>query len=122
MKPSPRRVAIVAAALAATLCAARPGRTGHEFPFYASYYPQEITLSVLAPAAAPPKFAVGALHAYLGANPFADRPVPSTIASAESLAAFVLVTVNPAARFPGDAGARCLAARTVAEALVTGPG
>ncbi len=122
MKPSPRRVAIVAAALAATLCAASPGRAGHEFPFYASYYPQEITLSVLAPAAAPPKFAVGALHAYLGANPFADRPVPSTIASAESLAAFVLVTVNPAARFPGDAGARCLAARTVAEALVTGPG
>ncbi len=122
MKPGTRRVAIVAAALAVTLIAASFGHAGHEFPFYASYYPQEITLSVLPPPAASPKFAVGAVHAYLGVDPFAGRPTPSTVALAESLAAYVLVTLNPAARFPGDAGARCLAARSVAEALVTGPG
>lgn len=122
MKPSPRRVAILAVALVAALSPTRPGRAGHEFPFYASFYPQEITLSVLAPAAAPAKFAVGALHAYLGVDPFAGRPVPSTVAPAESLAAYVIVTLNPAARFPGDAGGRCLAARAVAEALATAPG
>src|SRR5262245_21233454 len=122
MTPRPRRVALVAAGLAVTLFAANPGGAGHEFPFYASYYPQEITLSVLPPAAAPPKFAVGALHAYLGADPFAGRPVPSTIASAESLAAYVLVTLNPATRLPGDASARCLATRSVAEALGAAPG
>jgi hypothetical protein len=122
MMPSPRGVAILAAALVAVLSPARPGRAGHEFPFYASFYPQEITLSVLAPAAAPAKFAVGSLHAYLGVDPFAGRPAPSTVAPAESLGAYVIVTLNPAARLPGDAGARCLAARAVAEALTTTPG
>ena len=52
---------------------------------------------MLAPAAAPPKFAVGALHAYLGADPFAGRPRPSTVGTGESLAAYVIVTLNPAA-------------------------
>ena len=34
----------------------------------------------------------------------------------------MVVTLNPAARLPGDAGRRCLAARAVAEALATAPG
>ena len=122
MRARRHRVACLVATLAACLFATLPARAGHEFPFYASYYPQEITLSVLAPAAAPPKFAVGALHAYLGVDPFAGRPRPSTVGTAESLAAYVIVTLNPVARLAGDAGARCLAARSVAEALATAPG
>jgi hypothetical protein len=122
MKPSPRRVALFAAILAAWLLPTSPARAGHEFPFYASYYPQEITLSVLSPAVAPAKFAVGSLHAYLGADPFAGRPVPATVLRVDSLAALVTITLNPVSRFPGDPARRCVAARSVADALRAAPG
>jgi hypothetical protein len=79
MKPRPRRVAILAVALAAWLWPILPARSGHEFPFYPSYYPQEITLSVLGGAVAPAKLADGSLHAYLGADPFVGRAVPPTV-------------------------------------------
>jgi hypothetical protein len=121
MRSRLRRAAVLAVPLLAAL-SPTSGRAGHEFPFYASYYPQEITLSVLPPAAASPKFAVGAVHAYLGGDPFAGRPAPATIAAVESLAAYVTVTLNPAARFPGDGGARCDAVRSVTEGLAAAPG
>ena len=76
MRPSLRRVAFVATALAVWLCPSLPAHAGHEFPFYPSYYPQEITLSVLAPAAAPAKIADGSLHAYLGRRSLRRRPGP----------------------------------------------
>ena len=122
MRPRRRRVAILATALAAWLSPTLPARSGHEFPFYPSYYPQEITLSVLSPTEAPAKLADGSLHAYLGADPFAGSPVPPTVARAESLAAYVVIALNPAARFPGDTGRRCAAARAVGEALTAIPG
>ena len=78
MRSRLRRAAVLAAPLVAAL-SPTSGRAGHEFPFYASYYPQEITLSVLPPAATSPKFAVGAVHAYVGGDPFAGRPAPSLI-------------------------------------------
>ena len=75
MKPSPRRVAILAAALAAVLCSALvPAAPATSSPSTPPTIPQEITLSVLAPAAAPAKFAVGSLHAYLGADPLRGPP------------------------------------------------
>jgi hypothetical protein len=117
MRPSPNRVVLLAAAMAAWLFPASPARAGHEFPFYPSYYPQEITLSVLAPDAAPAKLADGSLHAYLGVDPFAGRAAPPTVARVESLRAYVVVTLNPASQFTGDTGRRCLAARAVAENL-----
>ncbi len=122
MRPSPRRAAFLATALAVWLYPTLPARAGHEFPFYPSYYPQEITLSVLSQAAVPAKLADGSLHAYLGADPFAGSPVPPTVARAESLAAYVVIALNPTARFPGDPGRRCAAARAVAEALTAAPG
>ena len=121
MKPSPRRVAILAAALGASLWPILQARSGHEFPFYPSYYPQEITLSALGGAAVPAKLADGSLHAYLG-DPFVGSVVPPTVARVESLGAYVVITLNPAARLPGDAGHRCVAARAVAEALAAAPG
>jgi hypothetical protein len=122
MRPGRRHVAILATALAAWLSPTLPARSGHEFPVSPSYYPQEITLSVLSPAEVPGKLADGSLHAYLGANPFGGSSVPPTVARVESLAAYVLITLNPAARFPGDAGRRCIAARAVGEALAATPG
>src|SRR5262245_56338684 len=117
-----RRVGILAAALVVWLVPTLPTRAGHEFPFYPSYYPQEITLSVLRPAEVPAKLADGSLHAYLGADPFAGRPIPPSITRVESLGAYVVVHLNPASRFPGDAGRRCVAARAVAEGLAAPSG
>jgi hypothetical protein len=122
MRPSLPRVALLAAMLAASLYPASPARAGHEFPFYPSYYPQEITLSVVAPDAAPAKFADGSLHAYAGADPFAGRPLPPAVTRAESLGSYVVVTLNAASHFSGDAGRRCLAARAVAGSLQAAPG
>ena len=70
----------------------------------------------------PAKIADGSLHAYLGDDPYAGGLAPATVARAESLAAYVVVALNPAARLPGDAGRRCAAARAVAEALAAVPG
>jgi hypothetical protein len=113
----------VAGALAAWLCLTPPAHSGHEFPFYPSYYPQEITFSVVAPDAVPAKMADGSLHAYVGADPFAGRTAPPTVGRAESLGAYVVVTLNNAAsQLPTDAGRRCRAARAVAESLRATPG
>ncbi len=122
MRPSPRRVAFLATALAAWLLPSFPAGAGHEFPFYPSYYPQEITLSVLSRAGAPAKLADGSLHAYLGADPYAGGLVPPTVARVESLAAYVVIALNPTARLASDAGRRCAAARAVGEALAAIPG
>ena len=121
MRSRSPRVALLVAALAASLYPATPAHAGHEFPFYPSYYPQEITLSVLAPDAAPAKLADGSLHAYLGVDPFAGRAVPSTVTRAESLGAYVVVTLNAPSGTPGDPGRRCLAARAVADGLQSTP-
>jgi hypothetical protein len=117
MRPSPCRVAFLATALAVWFHLTFPAGAGHEFPFYPSYYPQEITVSVLNRAGVPAKFADGSLHAYLGADPYAGSVAPPSVARAESLAAYVVVALNPAARLPGDAGRRCAAARAVGAAL-----
>ena len=77
----------------------RPARAGHEFPFYASYYPQEITLSVSRPGRRRPEVRRRVASRLPRRDPFtpAARLRPPWRA-AESLAAYVLVTLNPAAR------------------------
>src|SRR5262249_7458580 len=77
---------------------------------------------VLAPDAALAKLADGSLHAYVGVDPFAGRAVPPVVTRAESLGAYVVVTLNGASRLAGDPARRCLAARVVADNLPAGPG
>jgi hypothetical protein len=99
-----------------------PARAGHEFPFYPSYYPQEITLETIAPAVAATRLTDGTLHAYAGADPYPGRPVPANVTPVESLGAYVVVTPNPAAPFFADRGRRCAVARAASDALLSGPG
>jgi hypothetical protein len=113
---------VLAVLLAAGALAPPPAPAGHEFPFYPSYYPQEITVTVLPPAAAAPKLGDASLLAYVGGDPFAGAPVPPTVTHAESLGAYVVVTLNPAAPWFPDAGRRCRAARAVAARLALRPG
>jgi hypothetical protein len=59
---------------------------GHEFPFYPSFYPQEITVEALDAASAAQRLADGTLHAYAGGG-IADSDKTAAVAS---LGAYVL--------------------------------
>lgn len=117
-----RRVCRVLAAVALATAAgtAVPLEAGHEFPFYPSYYPQEITVAPLAPGQAAARLADGSLHAYAGADPFRSGTTPPGVARVESLGAYILVRLNPAAARFGEPAWRCGAARTVADGLAWG--
>lgn len=82
-------------------------RAGHEFPFYPSFYPQEIRIAVLAPQAAGEALARHRLHAYVGGSPrFAAAPPPH-LDHVRSLASFIVVTVNPRSAAGRTPAARC---------------
>jgi hypothetical protein len=61
---------------------------GHEFPFYPSFYPQEITIEALDAPSAAQRLAEGTLHVYAGSLG-AD---PAKTLAVESLGALVVAT------------------------------
>ena len=119
-----RPFATLASALVALAILAAPARAGHELPFYPGYYPQEIRLETLTPAAAVPLLRRSTLHAYVGADPFGGGRLPANVSAVESLAGYVVGT--PGAAPPGADGpaARCAGAlaatRAVGAARVAG--
>jgi hypothetical protein len=86
---------------------AAPARAGHELPFYPGYYPQEIRIEALSPAAAVPLLRNGTLHAFVGGDPFAGARLPAHVTSVDSLGGYLVARFNPAL---ADAPARCAAA------------
>jgi hypothetical protein len=98
----------------ALVAGAAPALAGHELPFYPGYYPQEIRIEAVAPAAAVPLLRNGTLHAYVGGDPFAGGRLPAHVASVDSLGGYVVARVNPAV--PG-AEARCAAASRAGKSL-----
>ncbi|MGH8224378.1 MAG: hypothetical protein ACREQZ_15530 [Woeseiaceae bacterium] len=80
-------------------------QAGHEFPFYPSFYPQEITVEALDAHAAAQRLAQGTLHAYAGALDAAKT------GSVASLGGYVVAT------FERDG---CAAARGMQDALGKG--
>jgi hypothetical protein len=91
---------------------------GHEIPYYPSFYPQEITLSVAEPAAALRLFAAkNPIHAYVGGLPTPKGA--AELAWVESLRGFAVLTFNPASRAFAEAHNRCAAAARLAPALAT---
>jgi hypothetical protein len=115
-RPTARRLrSLVVVGLLLIVGGASASYGGHEMPFYPAYYPQEITLETLAPAAAPARFAKNTLHGYLGADPWAGRSAPGGVSPVESLGGWVVVTLNPARA--GDREARCATARRVVTGL-----
>ncbi len=108
--------------LASCLLWAVPSGAGHELPFYPSYYPQEIRIETLAPAAAVPLLKSGAIHAYVGADLFAGGRVPADVKLVESLGGYVVMTFNPASPAAAGRESRCAAARRTAKGLGTAPG
>jgi len=109
---APRGLAVLACV--AVLLASASARAGHEIPFYPSFYPQEITVTLVAPAAAPRQLERNALHAYIG--PLGSVK-PAHTAWIESLRSFVLVRFNPASPAWADSARRCAAAARLLAAL-----
>lgn len=114
-----RRAGGLAALLVLVVLVVRPGQAGHELSFYPSFYPQEIKLSVLAPAAAARLLEKKSLHAYTGPDPFGPGATPAHIMSASSLGAYVVLTFERAAGAYADVAARCSGAGRVLRALAT---
>jgi len=100
---------------------AAPAGAGHELPFYPGYYPQEIRLETLPPAAAAPRLKSGTLHAYIGADPFAGGRAPADLKPVESLAGYVVMTFNPTSPAAASRESRCEAARRTAKGLGSAP-
>ncbi len=108
--------------LALGLAFAMPAEAGHELPYYPGYYPQEIRLQTLPPAAAAPLLKSGALHAYLGADPFAGGRAPVDMKPIESLGGYVVLTFNPSSPAAASRESRCAAALTAARSFAPLPG
>jgi hypothetical protein len=98
----------------ALVAGAAPALAGHELPFYPGYYPQEIRIEAVSPAAAAPRLRNGTLHAYVGADPFAGGRLPIHVSSVDSLGGYLIARFNPAV--PG-AEARCAAAFRAGKSL-----
>jgi hypothetical protein len=92
---------------------------GHEIPFYPSFYPQEIKLMVVEPAAASRSIEKNAIHAYVGPL---GGPKPAHAAWVESLRSFVVLTLNRANPALAHSAGRCAAANHLLPALATSSG
>jgi hypothetical protein len=74
---------------------ATPAECGHEMPIYPSFYPAEITVETVDPAAAARRLPTGELHAFVGAEPSFNGPPAKALATVASLGDFVTVSVDP---------------------------
>ncbi|MEE9148413.1 MAG: hypothetical protein V3U27_13540, partial [Candidatus Tectomicrobia bacterium] len=93
---------------------------GHGVVYYPSFYPQEIRLEAMDPAAAGASLQNNSLHAYIGATPRFTGTVPDHLKSAESLDAFLVLTFNPASAAFKQVESRCATAHGVLAALGEG--
>ena len=109
--------AVGVALSAALVCAWGQSGAGHSVGHYPSYYPDEIRIEAVDPAAAGKGLADATLHAYVGAVPdFAD-PVSVHVKSAKSLGSFLVLSFNTTSARFASAQDRCAAARGILAAL-----
>ena len=109
----------VAASLAVA-AAFWPARAGHEAPLYPSYYPQEIRIEPVAPAAAARLLGDARIHAYVGREADFGGPTPESIRSVQSLASYVVVRIDPDSAAVKHAGGACAVAGAVIGGLDAG--
>lgn len=110
-----RKTAIIGALLVAWAAVpTSPTRAGHEFPYYPSYYPQEIRLETVTPLAAARLLQRGALHAFIGEDPYRGTKAPVDLGHVESLGSYVVVMLDGPSVVHADRNTRCaLADRTL---------
>jgi hypothetical protein len=95
------------------LVAGGQGVAGHQVGHYPSYYPDEIRIDVIDPAAAAKALSDETLHAYVGAAPAFAGPLPEHVKSVRSLGSFLVLSFNTTSAHYVSAGARCAAAESV---------
>jgi hypothetical protein len=118
ISPMPRRVR-AGFMLGAGLGLAAAAHAGHEFPFYPSFYPQEITVEALDAQAAAQRLAAGTLHAYAGSD--LSAPVdPAKIGTVTALGGYVVATLDRRVPALADRDRRCAAAHGLKGALGEG--
>lgn len=114
----------IAGVLVAVIFTQRTAQAGHESPFYPSFYPQEIRIETLDPAAAAAGWPKARVHAYVGDDLFDGGPVPANAAAAESLRSYLVLTFDAVsgryAAVSSDAQTRCAAAGRALRALAPG--
>ncbi len=81
--------------LVAGLALVGAAHAGHEFPFYPSFYPQEITVEALDARAAAQRLVKGTLHAYAGRE-MAASANPPQIGAVSSLGGYVIANLERA--------------------------
>ncbi|MFQ5995689.1 MAG: hypothetical protein ACE5K1_11415 [Acidiferrobacterales bacterium] len=104
--------------LAISLAIVTATYSGHEFPIYPSYYPQEIRIEPVDPTSAGRLLAGAEIHAYVGAEPaFAGTP-PESVSYTESLGSFVVLSLNRSSPSVSKSDVGCQIAYAMMEGLV----
>jgi hypothetical protein len=104
--------------------AQRTAQAGHESPFYPSFYPHEIRIETLEPAAAAAGWPKARVHAYVADDLFAGGLVPADATAVESLHSYLLLTFDADfgryTAVSSNAQTRCEAAGQTLRALAPG--
>jgi hypothetical protein len=103
-------------AVAAIVLSGRGG-AGHSVGHFPSYYPDEIRIDAIEPEAAAAGLADKTLHAYVGTAPKLAEPVPAHVRSVKSLAALLVLSLDPSSKRFVSAEERCRVARGVMAGL-----
>lgn len=90
---------------------------GHSIGHYPSYYPDEIRIDAMDPAAAGKGLVDNTLHAYVGAVPTFAGPVPGHVKAMTSLGSFLVLSLDTASARFTSAEDRCAAVRGILAAL-----
>jgi hypothetical protein len=93
------------------------GGAGHSVAHFPSFYPDEIRILAIDPAAAAKGLSQSTLHAYIGGAPAFAAPVPEHVTPFESLGSIFVLSFNPASARFASADARCTAERGIMAAL-----
>ncbi len=102
-----RARSVAAVVLIAFVASVAPAHAGHESSFYPSYYPQEIRLETVDPAAAVGLLQRASIHAFVGEDLFPGRAVPLDVNAVESLGSYVVITFNTPPGAVRDRERRC---------------
>ena len=103
--------------IAGLVVAGGQGGAGHSVGHFPSYYPHEIRIRAVEPAAAAKGLGDEMLHAYVGAAPTFVGPIPGHVESVRSLGSILVLSFRTTnARFASP-DTRCNAARGIMTAL-----
>ena len=110
------RIFSLAASLLILFAGSIPVRAGHELPYYPSFYPHEIQLTVSDAGGAAEALRTGLTHATPGTDPFGGA-LPPQMAAAASWGGYVVLTFSREAIHSIAPAQRCVLARDVARRL-----